>query len=277
MGIKSYKPTTASRRFMTVVDYSVLTKKSPEKSLTYGRKKRVGRSTGGRITVRHKGGGVKKVYRNVDFRQDKINMPAKVTAIEYDPNRTAFIALIVYKDGEKRYILSPKDLKVGTSIVTSEDAPLEVGNRTLLKKIPVGYFVHNVELLPGKGGQIIRSAGSSAQILARDGGYVHLQLPSTETRKVVENCWASIGFVSNPDHNLVCIGKAGRSRHMGRRPAVRGTAMNPVDHPHGGGEGRQPIGLKRPKTPWGKPALGVKTRRKKKVTNIFIVKRRFKK
>lgn len=277
MGIKSYKPTTASRRFMTVVDYSVLTKKSPEKSLTYGRKKRVGRSTGGRITVRHKGGGVKKVYRNVDFRQNKINMPAKVTAIEYDPNRTAFIALIVYKDGEKRYILSPKDLKVGTSIVTSEDAPLEVGNRTLLKKIPVGYFVHNVELLPGKGGQIIRSAGSSAQILARDGGYVHLQLPSTETRKVVENCWASIGFVSNPDHNLVCIGKAGRSRHMGRRPAVRGTAMNPVDHPHGGGEGRQPIGLKRPKTPWGKPALGVKTRRKKKVTNIFIVKRRFKK
>lgn len=277
MGIKSYKPTTASRRFMTVVDYSVLTKKSPEKSLTYGRKKRVGRSTGGRITVRHKGGGVKKVYRNVDFRQDKINMPAKVTAIEYDPNRTAFIALIVYKDGEKRYILSPKDLKVGTSIITSEDAPLEVGNRTLLKKIPVGYFVHNVELLPGKGGQIIRSAGSSAQILARDGGYVHLQLPSTETRKVVENCWASIGFVSNPDHNLVCIGKAGRSRHMGRRPAVRGTAMNPVDHPHGGGEGRQPIGLKRPKTPWGKPALGVKTRRKKKVTNIFIVKRRFKK
>ncbi len=262
---------------MTVVDYSVLTKKSPEKSLTYGRKKRVGRSTGGRITVRHKGGGVKRVYRNVDFRQDKINMPAKVTAIEYDPNRTAFIALIVYKDGEKRYILSPKDLKVGTSIITSEDAPLEVGNRTLLKKIPVGYFVHNVELLPGKGGQIIRSAGSSAQILARDGGYVHLQLPSTETRKVVENCWASIGPVSNPDHNLVCIGKAGRARHMGRRPAVRGTAMNPVDHPHGGGEGRQPIGLKRPKTPWGKPALGVKTRRKKKVTNIFIVKRRFKK
>lgn len=277
MAIKSYKPTTASRRFMTVVDYSVLTKKKPEKGLIWGRKKRVGRSTSGRITVRHKGGGVKKLFRAIDFRQDKINIPAKIVAIEYDPNRSAFIALVIFKDGEKRYILSPKDVKVGTTIVSSEEAPLENGNRTQLKRIPVGYFVHNVEFLPGKGGQAVKSAGSAAQVLARDGGYVHLQMPSSEVRKISENCWASIGFVSNPDHGLVSIGKAGRARHMGRRPAVRGTAMNPVDHPHGGGEGRQPIGLKRPKTPWGKPALGVKTRRKKKVTNIFIVKRRLKK
>lgn len=277
MAIKSYKPTTASRRSMTVVDYSVLTKKSPEKALVWGRKKRVGRSTSGRITTRHKGGGVKKLFRNIDFRQDKINLPAKIVAIEYDPNRSAFIALVIFKDGEKRYILAPKDVKVGTTIVVSEEAPLENGNRTQLKRIPVGYFVHNVELLPGKGGQAVKSAGSAAQVLARDGGYVHLQMPSSEVRKINENCWASIGFVSNPDHGLVSIGKAGRARHMGRRPSVRGTAMNPVDHPHGGGEGRQPIGLKRPKTPWGKPALGVKTRRKKKVTNIFIVKRRLKK
>ncbi|KKP98737.1 MAG: 50S ribosomal protein L2 [Parcubacteria group bacterium GW2011_GWD2_38_12] len=261
---------------MTVVDYSVLTKKKPEKGLTFGRKRMVGRASNGRITVRHRGGGVKKLYRTIDFRQD-ISFPGKVVAIEYDPNRTAFIALVIYKNGEKRYILAPKDLKIGTVIAKSEDAALEVGNRLPLRKIPVGYFVHNVELLPGKGGQIVRSAGSAAQILARDGGYVHLQMPSSEVRKIVEECWASVGFVSNPDHNLVVIGKAGRARHMGRRPSVRGTAMNPVDHPHGGGEGRQPIGLKHPKTPWGKPALGVKTRRKKKTTNIFIVRRRVKK
>ena len=274
--MKSYKPTTPSRRFMTVVDYSVLTKKKPEKGLTFGRKRMVGRGSNGEITTRHKGGGVKRLYRVIDFRQD-ISLQGKVVAIEYDPNRTAFIALVIYKNGEKRYVLAPKDLKIGTIITKSEDAALEVGNRLPLKKIPVGYFVHNVELLPGKGGQIVRSAGSSAQILARDGGYVHLQMPSSEVRKVVEGCWASIGSVSNPDHNLVVIGKAGRARHMGRRPSVRGTAMNPVDHPHGGGEGRQPIGLKHPKTPWGKPALGVKTRKKKKTTNIFIVRRRIKK
>ena len=274
--MKSYKPTTPSRRFMTVVDYSVLTKKKPEKGLTYGRKRMVGRGSSGRITVRHKGGGVKRLYRVVDFRQD-ISIPGQVDAIEYDPNRTAFIALITYKSGEKRYILAPKDLKVGMIVVSSEDAPLEVGNRLPLNKIPVSYSVHNVELLPGKGGQIVRSAGSSAQILARDAGYIHLQMPSSEVRKVSENCWASIGSVSNSDHNLVVIGKAGRARHMGRRPSVRGSAMNPVDHPHGGGEGRQPIGLPHPKTPWGKPALGVKTRRKKKTTNVFIVRRRLKK
>lgn len=276
--MKSYKPTTASRRFMTVVDYSVLTKKEPEKSLTFGRKRMVGRGSNGRITTRHKGGGVKKLYRVIDFRQqDKLDIPGKVSAIEYDPNRTAFIALVTYKDGEKRYILAPKDLKVGAAVLSSENAPAEVGNRLPFKKIPVGYFVHNVELLPGKGGQIARSAGSSIQILARDGGYVHLQMPSSEVRKVSEKCWASIGVMSNSDHNLVVIGKAGRARHMGRRPAVRGTAMNPCDHPHGGGEGRQPIGLPYPKTRWGKPALGVKTRRKKKVSNVFIVRRRKKK
>lgn len=275
--MKSYKPTTASRRFMTVVDYSVLTKKEPEKSLTFGRKRMVGRGSNGRITTRHKGGGVKKLYRVIDFRQqDKLDIPGKVSAIEYDPNRTAFIALVTYKDGEKRYILAPKDLKVGAAVLSSENAPAEVGNRLPFKKIPVGYFVHNVELLPGKGGQIARSAGSSIQILARDGGYVHLQMPSSEVRKVSEKCWASIGAISNSDHNLVVIGKAGRARHMGRRPAVRGTAMNPCDHPHGGGEGRQPIGLPYPKTRWGKPALGVKTRRKKKVSNVFIVRRRTK-
>lgn len=277
MSIKSYKPTTASRRFMTVVDYSVLTKKEPEKSLVFGRKKRVGRAVNGRITVRHKGGGAKRLYRVVDFKQDKFNISGHVKAIEYDPNRSAFIALVIYKDGEKRYILASKDLKVGATVVASEQAPLEPGNRLPFTKIPVGYFVHNIEMLPGKGGQIVRSAGSAAQILARDGGHVHLQMPSLEVRKVSEKCWASIGYVSNPDHNLVVIGKAGRARHMGRRPAVRGSAMNPVDHPHGGGEGKQPIGLKHPKTPWGKPALGVKTRRKKKTTNVFIVRRRMKK
>lgn len=275
--MKSYRPTTPSRRFMTVVDYSVLTKKEPEKSLTFGRKRMVGRGSNGRITTRHKGAGVKKLYRIVDFRQDKLDIPGKVSAIEYDPNRTAFIALVVYKDGEKRYILAPKDLKVGGTVLSSENAPAEIGNRLPFKKIPVGYFVHNVELLPGKGGQIARSAGSSIQILARDGGYVHLQMPSSEVRKVSEKCWASVGTISNSDHNLVVIGKAGRARHMGKRPAVRGSAMNPVDHPHGGGEGRQPIGLKHPKTPWGKPALGVKTRKKKKVSNVFIVRRRKKK
>lgn len=274
--MKSYKPTTASRRFMTVVDYSVLTKKKPEKSLTFGRKRMVGRSTSGRITVRHKGGGVKRLYRVIDFRQDT-NLAGRVDAIEYDPNRTSFIALINYKNGEKKYILAPKDLKVGMTVVSSEDAPLEVGNRLPLKKIPVGYFVHNIEFIPGKGGQIVRSAGSAAQILAKDAGYIQLQMPSSEVRKVSENCRASIGYVSNSDHNLVVIGKAGRARHMGRRPSVRGTAMNPVDHPHGGGEGRQPIGLPHPKTPWGKPALGVKTRKKKKTTSIFIVRRRIKK
>lgn len=262
---------------MTVVDYSVLTKKQPEKSLTFGRKRMVGRGSNGTITTRHKGGGVKKLYRVIDFRQDKLDIPGKVSAIEYDPNRTAFIALVVYKDGEKRYILAPKDLKVGMTIISSDNAPIETGNRLPLNKIPVSYFVHNIELLPGKGGQIARSAGSSVQILARDGGYVHLQMPSSEVRKVPEKCRASIGTISNSDHNLVVIGKAGRARHMGRRPAVRGTAMNPCDHPHGGGEGRQPIGLKHPKTRWGKPAIGVKTRRRKNVSNVFIVRRRKKK
>lgn len=275
--MKTYRPTTPSRRFMTVVDYSVLTKKQPEKGLTFGRKRMVGRGSNGRITTRHKGAGVKKLYRAIDFRQDKFNIPGKVAAIEYDPNRTAFIALVNYADGEKRYILAPKDLKVGMTIISSDNAPIETGNRLPLSKIPVSYFVYNIELLPGKGGQIARSAGSSVQILARDGGYVHLQMPSSEVRKVSEKCWASIGAISNSDHNLVVIGKAGRARHMGRRPSVRGTAMNPCDHPHGGGEGRQPIGLPYPKTPWGKPALGVKTRRKKKVSNVFIVRRRKKK
>jgi len=261
---------------MTEVDFSVLTKKEPEKKLTKKLVKKAGRGYKGRITVRHKGGGHKRKYRLIDFKRfDKLDIPAKVEAIEYDPNRTCFIALVCYKDGERRYILAPHNLKVGSEIVCQEKAPLKIGNRMLLKNIPIGTQVYNVELYPRGGGQIVRSAGSSAQVLAQEGGYTHLKLPSGEVRMVKDTCFASIGQLSNIEHNTVVIGKAGRSRWMGIRPTVRGSAMNPCDHPHGGGEGRAPIGLRKgPKTPWGKLAYGVKTRKKKKWSDKLILKRR---
>jgi large subunit ribosomal protein L2 len=274
--MKHYKPTTPARRKMTGIDYSVLTKKEPEKKLTRKLFRKAGRGYKGRITVRHKGGGHKRKYRLIDFKQtDKMGQSAKVTAIEYDPNRTCFIALVEYPDGEKRYILAPDKLKVGDEIICQEKAPLEIGNRMQLKNIPAGTQVYNIELYPGRGGRIVRSAGSAAQVLATEGGYTHLKLPSGEIRMVKENCLASIGQLSNPEHNTVVIGKAGRARWLGRRPTVRGSAMNPCDHPHGGGEGRAPIGLRKgPKTPWGKQAFGVKTRKKKKWSDRLIIKRR---
>jgi len=272
--MKVYKPTTPSRRGMTGIDFSKLTKKGPEKSLLKYIKRDVGRGSSGRITVRHKGGGVKKLYRVIEFSQTRIDSPAKVIALEYDPNRTAFIALIEYTDKRKQYIIAPQDLKVGQEIIFSESAPLISGNRTKLKNIPVGTSVYNIELEAGKGGKIVRSAGSSAQVLAHDGDYVNLKMPSTEIRMFGCECFASIGMVSNPENRFYRVGKAGKNRHKGIRPTVRGSAMNPVDHPHGGGEGRQPIGLKYPKTPQGKPALGVKTRNRKKWSNKLIISRR---
>lgn len=279
--MKAYKPTTPSRRGMTGVDFSLLTKKRAEKRLLKYIKRNVGRShASGRITVRHKGGGVKKLYRIIEFAQTKMDAKAKVIALEYDPNRTAFIALIEYplaglkQAPERQYIIAPQNLRVGDEIVFSEKAPLNLGNRLKLKNIPVGTNVYNIELEPGRGGKLVRSAGSSAQVLAQENGLVNLKMPSTEIRKIRGECFASLGMVSNPENKFYTIGKAGKSRLKGRRPHVRGSAMNPVDHPHGGGEGRQPIGLKHPKTPWGRPALGVKTRSKKKWTNKFIIQRR---
>jgi len=275
--MKILRPTTPGQRQRTITDYSSLSNAKPEKSLTFGRKKHMGRSAAGRITTRHKGGGNKKLYRIIDFKQNKMDIPAKVVSLEYDPNRSSFIALIVYHDGEKRYVLATKDMKVGNAVITSENAPLSDGNRLPLIKIPVGFFVHNVELQPGKGGQIARTAGSSVKVMAHEGKYTHVQMPSSEVRKVLSSCLATIGTLSNVEHNLINYGKAGASRWRGIRPTVRGSAMNPVDHPHGGGEGAQPIGLPYPKTPWGKHALGKKTRKKKHPTNKFIVSRRVKK
>ncbi len=276
--MKIYKPTTPSRRGMTGIDFSLLTKKRAEKSLLKYVRRSVGRSkASGRITVRHKGGGVKKLYRIIEFSQTKMDAPANVIALEYDPNRTGFIALIEYSDKVRQYIIAPQGLKVGDSIVFSENAPQTPGNRMKLKNIPVGTNVYNIELEPGKGGILVRSAGSAAQVLAQEHGYTNLKMPSTEVRKVSGECFASVGMVSNPENRFYTVGKAGKSRLKGRRPHVRGSAMNPVDHPHGGGEGRQPIGLKHPKTPWGLPALGVKTRNRKKWTNKFIIQRRKKK
>ena len=273
--IKVYKPTSAGRRKSSVTDYKkTITKTTPEKSLVKPLKKKAGRNSRGRITVRHKGGGNKRMYRIVDFKQKKVDVPAVVKSIEYDPNRTAFIALIAYADGEKAYILAPSGMKVGDKLTFSAKAPLTSGNRMQIENIPVGTEIYNVELFPGKGGQVIRSAGSAGQVLAVEDNYALVKLPSTEVRKVHKTVYASIGRVSNESNMLVRVGKAGRSRHRGKRPAVRGSAMNPVDHPHGGGEGRQPIGLKYPKTPWGKPALGKKTRKKKKWSDKFIVSRR---
>ncbi|SEG06886.1 LSU ribosomal protein L2P [Caloramator fervidus] len=274
MGIKVYKPTSPGRRNMSVLDYSEITKKEPEKSLVITLKKHSGRNNQGRITVRHRGGGYKIKYRIIDFKRDKDNIPAKVTAIEYDPNRTAFIALLTYADGEKRYIIAPNELKVGDVVMSGENVDIKVGNALPLRNIPVGTFIHNIELYPGKGGQLARAAGASAQLLAKEGDYAHVRLPSGEIRLVRLDCRATIGIVGNLSHELVRIGKAGRKRHMGIRPTVRGSAMNPVDHPHGGGEGKAPIGHPGPLTPWGKPTLGYKTRKKKKYSDKFIVKRR---
>jgi large subunit ribosomal protein L2 len=276
--MKHYNPYTKSRRAMTVVDYSILSKVKPMKSALMSFKDNAGRNSFGRITVRHQGGGVKKLYRMVDFKQtDKLNVPGKVETLEYDPYRTSFIIKVLYKDGDRRYHIAANNTKVGDEIMTAEKAPFKNGNRLSLKNIPIGYFVHNVELNPGKGGQIIRSAGSQAQVLAHEDGYTHIKLPSGEVRKILWNNFASLGQVSNPDNNLVVIGKAGRSRMMGIRPTVRGMAMNPCDHPYGGGEGCQPRGTRRPKTRWGKVTGGHKTRNRKKWSNKLIISRRAKK
>jgi len=274
--MKSYKPTTPSRRHMTTVSYrGVLTASEPQKSLTKGGKRSVGRNNRGRITTRHKGGGHKRLLRDIDFKYDKIDIPAKVETIEYDPNRSGFIALVCYADGERRYILAPQSVKVGDTFIVSEDAPIVPGNRLPLKKIPVGTFVYNVELQPKGGARIARSAGSHVEVVASEGGHIHLKMPSTEIRKVPEMAWASIGEVSNSEHKLRNIGKAGRSRWLGIRPTVRGSAMNPVDHPYGGGEGRAGRGRRRAVSKWGKPTgIGQKTRRAKKYSNNLIVSRR---
>ena len=275
MGIKTYNPYTPSRRNMTGSDFSEITKSTPEKSLCVSLNKNAGRNNQGKITVRHRGGGNRRKYRLVDFkRNSKDGIPAKVLGIEYDPNRTANIALICYADGEKSYILAPEGLKVGMTVMNGATAEVRIGNCLPLSEIPVGAQIHNVELYPGKGGQLVRSAGNSAQLMAKEGKYATLRLPSGEMRMVPIVCRATIGVVGNADHNLVNIGKAGRKRHMGIRPTVRGSVMNPNDHPHGGGEGRSPIGRPGPSTPWGKPALGLKTRKKKKASNKLIVRRR---
>ncbi|MBI4029739.1 50S ribosomal protein L2 [Candidatus Berkelbacteria bacterium] len=273
--VKRVKPNTAARRNLSYVDFSVLTKKEPEKSLTFPLKRYSGRNRQGQISVRHKGGGAKRLYRLMDFKQQKLDVFFKVLALEYDPNRSGFIALVEEKEnpGRKSYILASKNLKVGDEIITSENAEIKEGNRLKLKNIPVGMALYNIELKPGRGGQIVRSAGTSAVVLAKEGKYVTLKMPSGERRLVLAENFASLGQVSNPAHSLVRIGKAGRKRKMGIRPTVRGKAMHPAAHPHGGGEGVNPIGLKYPKTPWGKPARGVKTRRNKR-TDKFIVKRR---
>ena len=274
MAIKKYSPTTPARRQMTVVDFSGLSKVEPEKSLLTSLKKHAGRNNTGRITVRHKGGGNRRKYRIIDFKRNKMDMPATVLTTEYDPNRNAHICLVQYEDGEKRYILAPVGLNVGDVVTSSVSADIKPGNALPLSAIPVGTFIHNVELHPGKGGQLARSAGVSAQLMAKEGGYALLRLPSGEIRRVLIRCMATIGQVGNTDYENQSWGKAGRKRHMGIRPTVRGSVMNPVDHPHGGGEGKSPIGRPGPVTPWGKPALGYKTRNKKKQSNKYIVRRR---
>jgi len=274
MGVKKLKPTTPGRRHMSVLTFEEITKKEPEKRLIEPLKKHAGRNNQGRITTRHRGGGNKRFYRIIDFRRNKHGIPAKVVAIEYDPNRTAFIALLQYKDGEKRYILAPLGLKVGDVVQSGPGSPIRVGNALPLREIPLGTQIHNIELYPGRGGQLVRAAGAAAQLVAKGDRYVQVRLPSGEVRMILAECLATIGQVGNVDHANVSIGKAGRRRHMGWRPAVRGSAMTPRDHPHGGGEGKAPIGLPHPKTPWGKPALGYRTRRNKK-TDRFIVRRRY--
>ena len=274
MGMKHFKAYTPSRRNMTVSDYAEVTKKTPEKSLLAKKKKNAGRNSYGRITVRHQGGGNRQKYRIIDFKRRKDNMEATVIGIEYDPNRSANIALIQYEDGEKAYILAPQGLTDGDKVISGETADIKAGNCMPIDSIPVGTLIHNIELNPGQGGKLVRTAGQSAQLMAKEGKYATLRLPSGEMRKVLAKCRATVGVIGNSDHENVKIGKAGRKRHMGWRPEVRGSVMNPVDHPHGGGEGRAPVGHSGPMTPWGKPALGYKTRNKKKTTNKFIVKRR---
>ena len=274
MGIKTYNPYTPSRRNMTGSDFSEITKKTPEKALCTSLKKNAGRNNQGKITVRHHGGSSRRLYRNIDFKRNKDGIHATVIGIEYDPNRTANIALICYEDGQKSYILAPEGLKDGMKVMNGPEAEVRLGNCLPLSEIPVGTVIHNIELYPGKGGQLVRSAGNGAQLMAKEGKYATLRLPSGEMRMVPVVCRATIGNVGNVDHNLIKIGKAGRKRHMGIRPTVRGSVMNPNDHPHGGGEGRAPIGRPGPCTPWGKPALGLKTRKKKKASNKLIVRRR---
>ncbi|MDK2799005.1 MAG: large subunit ribosomal protein [Clostridiales bacterium] len=274
MPTKKYNPTSPARRFMTVSTFEELSKVEPEKSLLEPLKKNAGRNAYGRITVRHRGGGVKRKYRIIDFKRDKDGIPAKVLTIEYDPNRTANIALIEYEDGEKRYIIAPVGLKVGDTILSGKDADIKTGNAMQLSDIPVGTLIHNIELKPGKGGQLVRSAGNAAQLMAKEGNYAQVRLPSGEVRMIRLDCKATIGQVGNLEHENISIGKAGRKRHMGWRPTVRGVVMNPVDHPHGGGEGKSPVGMPSPVTPWGKPTLGYKTRKKKKQSDKFIIKRR---
>lgn len=276
MAIKKYKPTSAGLRGMSVLDFSGLSNKAPEKSLTVSLSKSGGRNSYGRTTIRHRGGGAKRKYRIIDFKRNKDGVPGKVAAIEYDPNRTANIALIHYVDGEKRYILAPAGIKVGHIIESGAGADIMPGNALQLKDIPVGTTVHNIEMKPGKGGQLVRTAGAEAQLMAKEGKFAQLRLPSGEFRLIHLECRATVGQVGNISHELVTVGKAGRSRHMGKRPHVRGSAMNPVDHPHGGGEGRAPIGRPGPSTPWGKPALGLKTRQKNKKSDQYIVRRRTK-
>lgn len=274
MGIRTYRPMTAGTRQSSVSDFSEITKKDPEKSLTKYKHNPKGRNNRGVITSRHRGGGHKRLYREVDFHRNKLNVPAKVAAIEYDPNRNARLALLYYKDGEKRYIIAPAGLLVGMTVIAGENAPYEVGNALPLSRIPLGTEVHNVELTPGKGAQMVRSAGAFAQVVAKEGDYVTLKLPSKEVRMVRKECFATIGKVGNAEIRNIKLGKAGRTRHLGIRPHVRGAAMNPVDHPHGGGEGKAPIGRPGPLTPWGKPALGRKTRKRKKTSSRLIVRRR---
>ena len=274
MGIRKYSPYTPSRRNMTSLDFAEITKSTPEKSLVVSLKKNSGRNNQGKITVRHRGGGSRRKYRIIAFKRRNDDISATVVAIEYDPNRTANLALICYADGEKAYILAPEGLKVGAKVMNGANAEVRPGNCMPLSEIPVGTMVHNVELHPGKGGQLVRSAGNGAQLMAKEGKYATLRLPSGEMRMVPINCRASIGVVGNGEHNLVNIGKAGRNRHMGIRPTVRGSVMNPNDHPHGGGEGKTGIGRPGPCTPWGKPALGLKTRKKNKQSNKYIVRRR---
>ncbi|MDR1927973.1 MAG: 50S ribosomal protein L2 [Oscillospiraceae bacterium] len=274
MPIKIYKPTTNARRNMSTTDYSGLSKVRPEKSLLVPQKKHAGRNSYGRITVRHRGGGNRQKYRLIDFKRNKTGVPAVVATLEYDPNRSAHIALLRYEDGEKRYILAPAGLKVGDAVHAGADADIKPGNALPLSSIPTGTVIHNVELYPGRGGQLVRAAGNAAQLMAKEGGLALLRLPSGELRNVPVRCMATVGAVGNGDHENVKLGKAGRTRHMGIRPTVRGSVMNPCDHPHGGGEGKSPIGRPGPVTPWGKPALGYKTRAHKKASSKLIIKRR---
>ncbi len=274
MAIKTYKATSPAKRHMTVSKFEGVTKKQSEKSLTAPLKGKSGRNYQGRITVRHRGGGAKRKYRIIDFKRNKDNIPAKVAAIEYDPNRSAYIALLNYVDGEKRYIIAPNGLKIGDFVESGPDADIKVGNALPLRNIPVGTVIHNIELHPGRGGQMVRSAGNAAQLVAKEGNYGHVKLPSGEVRLVRLECRATVGQVGNVEHENISIGKAGRKRHLGFRPTVRGSAMNPVDHPHGGGEGRAPIGMPSPVTPWGKPTLGYKTRKKTKYSDRYIVRKR---